>query len=159
MALLPYRIEVNNGAYVNVDNFMNGTGEAGTIVVYDTSVSGAGSSFDNANSLVKLSAVAAGSGEKPAGMLLLDVVNKDLSPTHLNFYKRETQVGGKGAIAKRGTFVTNSIPAGVNPAPGDAAYFTNGGFFHTTSTNSTRVGTFVSSRNSDGYVKVDLTII
>ena len=159
MALLPYRTEVGNGGLVNVDNFMNGTGEAGCIVVYDVSVSGLGSAFDTAGSVVKASAVLNGSGEKPAGMLLLDIVNKDLSQTHLNVYKRETQVGGKVAIARGGVFVTNLITSASTPLPGDAAYFTLGGLLSTTSTNSTRIGTFLGSKNSDGYVKVELTII
>lgn len=159
MALLPYRTEVNNGAFVTVDNFMNTTGEAGFVVSYVTSTSGVGSSFDNASAVVAFGTGPLGSGSKPAGMLLQDVVNKDLSQTHLNYYKREVQVGGKVTLAKRGTYVTNAISGGMNPTPGAAAYLNEGGYISTTnSADSTRIGTFAGSRSSDGYVKVDLNI-
>lgn len=159
MALLPYRTEVGNGATVITDCFMNETAEAGVLVIYDTATTGVGSANDDPNVRVKLGTVHNGSGERPAGILLMDVVNKDLSTTHLNQYKRETQIGGKVAIAQRGTFVTNMISGGESPTPGQPAYFTRNGIFSTTSTNSTRVGTFMQGRNADGYAKINLTII
>lgn len=159
MALQSYRYENINGAVVTTDNFMNGTGEAGFLVVYDTSTSGLGPAFDDIGAVVKLSVVQNGSGEKPAGILLNDVVNKDLTQTHLNQHKREVQLGGKVVLLQGGMVVTNALSGTQNPAPGDAAYFTIGGALSTTSTNSTRVGTFVSSRDTNGYVKVNLTII
>ena len=155
MALKSYRTEVNNGAYVNVDNFMNTTGEAGYVVVFDTTTSGSGSAFDAPGSVVKLSAA---TSDKPAGILLMDVVNKDLSQTHLNQNKREGQVGGKVAILRRGVVTLNCLSGGSAPAPGDACHFGPGGVVSTTAT-SARIGTFVSSRDSEGYAKVDVTII
>src|SRR3990167_4961814 len=127
MALLPYRTEVGNGAEVNVDNFMNTTGEAGYFVVYNRTVSGLGSAFDDTGSVVMLPVRADSSGERAAGVLLLDVVNKDLTQTHLNYYKRETQVGGKVALLKRGVITTNAITGGLQPVPGDPACLTQGG--------------------------------
>ena len=172
MALLPYRTEVGNGAEVNTDNFMNGTGEAGYFVVYDTSVSGLGQAFDDTGSVVKLPAIANASGEKPAGVLLLDVVNKDLTQTHLNYYKRETQVGGKVALLRRGVIVTNAITGGEQVAPGDPACLTQNGVLTktpfvttgalgatTTSVSTNKVGTFLSSKNSAGYAKVAVDIV
>lgn len=164
MALKPYRVEINNGAAQDVNYFMNTTGEAGFLVVYDTSVSGTGSAFDSTGQLVKLPANSCGSGEKPAGVLLMDVVSKDLSQTHLNQYKREGQVGGKVTLLNKGTITTNALSGLVtNPSGGDAAYFTAGGYFTTVNSAiagvSTRVGTFVSSKSSDGYVRINLTII
>ena len=174
MALLSYRTEVGNGASVNTDNFMNATGEVGYFVVFDTSVSGLGAAFDDTNSVVKLPLIANASGEKPAGVLLMDVVNKDLSRTHLNQHKREGQIGGKVALLTRGVLVTNAITGGLQPLPGDPACLTQGGVLTNTivpitgtlgagltpvTLSSNRVGTFLSSKSSDGYAKVAVNIL
>lgn len=163
MALQSYRTEVNNGANVNTDFFMNTTGEAGFGVVFDTSVSGVGAAFDDTGAVVKYSTQAQASGDICAGILLMDVVNKDLSKWHLNVNKREGQIGGKVALLKRGTLTTNAISGGVNPVAGNPAYLAANGYFSTAAksdtTNSPRVGTFTSSRSTDGFVKVDINIV
>ena len=174
MALRSYRTEAGNGASVTVDNFMNTTGQAGYLVVHNTATSGAGAAFDDANSVVALASIVNGSGERPAGVLLQNVVNKDLTSTHLNVHNRETQVGGKVALLSRGSVVTNAIAAATNPIPGDAAYFTVGGnflplaFASTVSTGiapslqvpaAVRVGTFTSSKDLEGYAKIEISII
>jgi len=158
MALQSWRDEAQNGATVNVDFFMNGTGEAGSVVKFVTSTSGVGAAFDDANATVALPTVTNGSGETPAGVLLCDVVNKDLSQTHTNAHKREVNIGGKVGIMRKGVLVTNRMAATTNPAPGNPAYFGLGGVFQTTSTDSTRVGTFLGSKNSDGYVKIAVNL-
>lgn len=163
MALQSYRTEVNNGASVNTDFFMNTTGEVGFGVVFDTSVSGVGASFDDTGAVVKLSTQAQASGESCAGVLLMDVVNKDLSKWHLNVQKREGQIGGKVALLKKGTITTNAISGGVNPVAGNACYLGAGGYFTTAANSNTtaspRVGTFTSSKSLDGYVKIDVNIV
>lgn len=163
MALQSYRTEVNNGAYVNTDFFMNTTGEAGFLVVYDTSTSGVGASSDDTGAVVKYSTQAQASGDSAAGVLLMDVVNKDLSKWHLNVQKREGQIGGKVALLKRGVVTTNALSGGVNPVAGNACYGGAGGLFTTAALSNTtaspRVGTFISSRSSDGYVKIDVNIV
>lgn len=139
--------------------FMNETGEAGSVVVFDTTLTGLGSALDDSRSRVKLPDVAAGSGEVPAGILMCDVVNKDLLHTHLNEQKREVQVGGKVAFARNGdTVVTNRIGSGVTPKAGSPAYFTVEGVLTMTSTNSTRIGTFLSGVNADGYAKLIVNV-
>lgn len=158
MALQSWRDEAGNGASVNIDYFMNATGEAGSVVKFVTSVSGVGASFDDPNAQVALPAVANGSGEAPAGLLLCDVVNKDLSQTHLNQHKREVNIGGKVGIMRRGVLVTNRIEPTVLPVPGQAAYFTTNGLLNVTSTNSTRIGTWLSGKNSDGYAKLSVNL-
>lgn len=159
MALQSWRDEAQNGASVNIDYFMNGTGEAGSIVKFYTVTSGVGAAFDDPNALVALPTVANGSGEAPAGMLLCDVVNKDLSQTHTNAHKREVNIGGKVGIGRRGVWVTNRIVPSEFPNPGTPAYFGVNGLLSTTSTNSTRVGTFMSGKNSDGYAKVSINLL
>lgn len=168
MALQSWRDEAQNGASVNIDYFMNGTGEAGSIVKYVTTTTGVGAAFDDANALVALPTALNGTGERPAGMLLCDVVNKDLSQTHTNAHKREVNVGGKVGFARKGVFVTNRLIAGYNPAPGDVAYFTAAGLLSNTAVVTyangdaigvtNKVGTFLSAKNSDGYVKVAIDL-
>lgn len=157
MALKPDRFE----SFVNTEFFMNETGEAGSVVVFDTSApSGVGASLDDVNGVVKLPDNQDGSGEAPAGILVGDVVNKDLTQTHLNQHKRESQIGGKVGIIRDGSIVTNRIASGVSPKAGDPAYFTTEGVFKTTDPDSvgTRVGTFLSGKDSDGYAKVDVDL-
>lgn len=154
MALKPDRIE----SHTDVSFFMNEVAERGGIVVHDVTTSGLGASMDDADNVVKLPDNANGSGEKPAGLLLNDVVNLDLTRQHINWHKDEMQIGGKVTLLRQGQVTTDQIASGVNPAPGDAAYFTVDGKLSTTSTNSTQVGRFLSSKDGDGYCKVDVNI-
>ena len=154
MALKPDRIE----RHTDISFFMNEVAERGIIVVHDTSTSGLGASMDDADNAVKKPDVAGGSGEQPAGLLLNDMVNLDLTRQHINWHKNEMQIGGKVTLLRQGQVVTNMVESGVNPAPGDKMYFTTDGEVSTTSTNSTQVGRFLSSLDSDGYVKVEVNI-
>jgi len=154
MALKPDRIE----KHTDISFFMNEVAERGVIVVHDVTTSGLGASMDDADNIVKLPDVANGSGEKPAGLLLNDVVNYDLTRQHINWHQNEVQIGGKVTLLRQGQVVTNKLASGVLPAPGDKAYFTTDGNFHTTSTNSTQVGRFLSSVDADGYCKVEINI-
>ncbi|MEM3063560.1 MAG: hypothetical protein QW303_08480 [Nitrososphaerota archaeon] len=134
------------------------TGEAGSVVKFVTTSTGTGSAFDDDKARVTLPTATNGSGEIPAGVLLCDVVDKDLTQVHLNHHKREVNVGSKVAILRRGMIVTNKL-ANVNPSPGAPAYFDAQGLFSTVSTNSTRVGTFLGGKSSDGYVKVSVNLM
>ena len=154
MALKPDRIE----AHTDISFFMNEIAERGIIVVHDVTTSGLGASMDDADNIVKKPDVAGGSGEQPAGLLMNDVVNLDLTRQHINWHKNEVQIGNKVTLMRQGQVTTNMIESGVLPAPGDKAYFTTDGELSTTSTNSTQVGRFLSSLDSDGYCKVDVNI-
>lgn len=169
MALQSWRDESQNGASVNIDYFMNGTGEAGSIVKFTTATSGVGSFSDSSNALVALPTALNGTGEVPAGILLCDVVNRDLSYTHLNAHKREVNIGGKVGIGRKGVWVTDRVLVSVNPAPGDPAYFTAGGKLCSTPVAganvggdpafvTNRVGTFLGSKDANGYVKVAIDL-
>jgi hypothetical protein len=112
--------------------------------------------MDDGNAVVAYAAVA--SGAKPVGVLLNDVVNLDLTRQHINWYRDEVQVGGKVTLLRQGQVVTNMLATGQTPAAGTDAYYDAAGKLTTVSTNSTKVGRFLGSKDSDGYVKVDINI-
>ena len=76
MALKPDRHEV----VTDISFFMNETAERGIIVTHSTA--GSGAAMDDSNALVAIPTTASGSA--PAGLLLNDVVNIDLTRQHLN---------------------------------------------------------------------------
>jgi hypothetical protein len=155
MALKPDR----NVILDDVSHFMNETATRGCVVVVDTSVgNGSGAAMDQAGAGVKLPDVANGSGEYPVGILMNDVVNNNQTRQHRNFHKDEVQQGGKVWLLKEGWVVTNVIATGATVTRGAAAYFTTDGEIHSTSTNSTQIGSFASVADADGYVKVNVNI-
>lgn len=151
MALKPDRIE----SYTDISFFMNSTGDRGGVVVHNTT--GVGASMDDAGATVGYP-VGTPSGTVPAGVLLNDVRNYDLTRTHINWHKDEVQVGGKVTLLRRGQVTTNVVAPGVTPSAGTNAYYDGLGRFTTNATNSTKVGRFLSGLDSDGYVKVDVNI-
>lgn len=150
MALKPDRVE----AYTDISFFMNSTAERGGIAVHVSS--GSGVSMDDANAIV---AYPTGSVDstKPAGLLLNDVVNYDLTRQHINWHRDEVQVGSKVTLLRQGQVVTNLVVSGVSPSAGDDAYYSTDGEL-TTSTGSVKVGRFLSGVDADGYAKVDINI-
>jgi hypothetical protein len=151
MALKPTRIE----SYTDVSYFMDTVAERGGVVVHTTS--GSGASLDDGNAVVAYPTGVV-SGTKPAGLLLNDVVNLDLTRQHINWYRDEVQVGGKVTLLRQGQVTTDMVASGQTPTAGIDAYYDVTGKFTTVSTNSTKVGRFLSSKDSDGYVKVDINI-
>jgi hypothetical protein len=151
MALKPNRIE----SYTDISYFMNTTGDRGGVVVFSSG--GVGSAMDDADAVVEYPA-GSPSGTVPAGVLLNDVVNLDLTRQHINWHKDEMQVGGKVTLLRRGQVTTDMLVTGQAPVAGNAAYYGADGKFTTVSTNSVRVGTFLSSKDSEGFVKVDINI-
>jgi hypothetical protein len=97
------------------------------------------------------------SGAVPLGILMQDVVNKDLTQIHINFYKDEVQVGSKVDMWTQGYVNTNMIQSGHTPAAGGTAYLAPSGFIQTTQYTAVAnpvVGVFLSSKDADGYCKV-----
>jgi hypothetical protein len=150
MALKPDRVE----AYTDISFFMNETGERGGVVVHSTA--GSGAAMDDANAVVEYASDP--SGTNPAGLLLCDVVDLDLTRQHINFYKDEVQKGSKVTLLRQGTVVTDVVATGLNISAGDVAYYGADGALTTSSTNSVQVGRFLSDYDADGYVKVDINI-
>ena len=136
-----------------------GTATRGGVVVHDTTA-GSGAAMDQGVNLVKYAQVTAAS--RPVGILLNDVVNKDLTRTHLNWHKDEVQKGGKVTVLRKGYVVTNSITSSSVSA-GDPAYacHVNAGNLRVDSPGSSgvlQVGRFLSSKDEDGYAKVEVNL-
>jgi hypothetical protein len=150
MALKPDRIEL----LTDISFFSNAVSERGGVVSAVTS--GSGVAMDDANAVAAYAAVA--SGAKPLGILLNDVVNLDLTRQHINWHKDEVQLGGKVSLLRQGQVTTNMLVAAVTPAAGVDAYVGASGLIGTSSTNSVKIGTFLGSKDSDGYVKLSVNI-
>jgi hypothetical protein len=153
MALKPDRIE----SYTDISYFMNTVAERGGVAVHLST--GAGVSMDDANAVV-IYPTGVNAGTKPAGLLLNDVVNLDLTRQHINWYKDEVQLGGKVTLLRQGQVTTDMVSSasGVNPTAGADAYYDPSGHLTTSSTDSVKIGRFLSSKDSDGYVKIDINI-
>ena len=148
MALKPDRIEF----LTDISNFMNTTAERGGVVSFLSS--GVGASMDDGNAVVGYATLS--SGTVPAGILLNDVVNYDLTKQHINWMKDEMQVGGKVTLLKIGQ-ITSDMVVG-SPVAGNSAYVGPSGLVSVDSTNSIRVGTFLSGKDSDGFVKLSVNL-
>lgn len=152
MALKPDRVE----AYTDISFFMNTTGERGGVVVHDTT--GVGASMDDAGAVVGYPNGVA-SGLEPAGVLLNDVVNYDLTRQHINWHRDEVQVGSKVTLLRQGQVTTNVVDPEVAPSAGERAYFDGfGRLTNVAEVGSTQVGRFLSGLDGDGYVKLDVNI-
>ena len=145
----------------DISFFMNETGVRGQFVSISTA--GSGSAMDDSTALVTIAATA--SGEYAVGCLLNDVVNIDLTRQHLNWHKDEVQKGSKVTILKRGFVVTDQIAAGTTPSAGRTAYLGAAGQITPTRSGSAnakysdRVGQFLSTKDADGYCKVEVMVI
>ena len=150
MALRPDRNEV----VTDISFFMNETAERGLIVTAATQ--GSGAAMDDSTAAVNISNAYA---DKPVGLLLNDVVNLDLTRQHINFAKDEVQQGGKVAVLRIGTVVTDQISGAITM--GEAAHFTDVGTLcsSTASSTSAVVGRWLSKKDADGFAKVAINIV
>ncbi len=149
MALKSDRYELQT----DISFFYNeGVATRGGVVVHDTA--GSGAAMDQGVNLVKYDVA----GGNPVGILLNDVVNKDLTRTHLNFYKDEVQKGGKVTVLRKGYVVTNNVDG--TPVAGSGAYVstTVAGNVTMATDEGTKIGAFVSSKDADGYCKVEVNL-
>ena len=147
MALKPDRVE----HLTDLSFFMDEIATRGQIVTHSSD--GSGASMDDANAKV---IKATATGQNPAGLLLNDVVDIDLTRQHINFAKDEVQKGGKVLLLRRGTVVTDNV-AGT-PAAGAKAYFTTDAKI-TSAAGSVQIGRFLSAEDAAGYAKVEINIV
>lgn len=152
MALKPDRKILNNGT--DVHWYLNETATRGCILTHLTG--GSGAAMDDDNAVVQ---VATSTGETPVGLLLNDMVNLDLTRQHLNYYKDEMQLGGKVTVLTHGWVVTNSILGSATPSAGDKAYFLATGLLTNVQPGTqASIGKWLSSKDEDGYAKVEINI-
>lgn len=149
MALKPDR----NEFYTDISFFMNEEAERGGVVSYASG--GVGAAMDDANAVVQKPLAV---GETPAGLLLNDVVDIDLTRMHINWFKDEVQKGNKVTLLRKGFVVTNMLTATAAPTVGATAYFDVAGLLTEVATGSVAVGQFLGSKDTDGYVKVEIHI-
>ena len=148
MALKSDRYELQT----DISFFYNeGVATRGGVVVHDTV--GTGAAMDQGVNLVKYDVA----GGVPVGILLNDVVDKDLTRTHLNVYKDEVQKGGKVTLLQIGQVTTSNIESSAAPSAGSGAFVAANGNISTSGTGA-RVGVFLSSKDSDGFAKVAINI-
>jgi len=158
MALKADRTELD----VDISFFYNeGTATRGGIAIIDTV--GSGAAMDQARAKVKYASVVPAS--QPVGILLNDVVNLDLTRQHINWHKDEVQKGGKVTLLKKGTIVTDMVNVaeyGSTVTAGQVAYASSGtvvGQFSNVGTKPTMaVGRFMSTKDDDGYYKIDINL-
>jgi hypothetical protein len=150
MALKSDRYELQT----DISFFYNeGTATRGGVVVHDTA--GSGAAMDQGVNLVKYAAVT--SASRPVGILLNDVVNKDLTRTHLNQHKDEVQQGGKVTVLRKGYVVTSNV-TGTPSAGADAYRCTVTAGNLSTVASGVKVGAFLTSKDDDGYAKVEVNL-
>jgi hypothetical protein len=149
MALKSDRYELQT----DISFFYNaGTATRGGVVCHDVTA-GSGASMDQGVNLVKY----ATSGV-PVGVLLNDVVNKDLTRTHLNQHKDEVQKGGKVTVLRKGYVVTSNVDG--TPVAGSGAYAStsSAGNITMATNQGPKIGAFLTSKDADGYCKVEVNL-
>ena len=140
----------------DISFFMNEVASRGGVAVFSTA--GSGAAMDDSAATVAIPG-AADLAKHPAGLLLNDVVDLDLTRQHINFAKDEMQKGGKVLLLRRGFVVTDQISGSITL--GELAYFhVNGALTSATAySGSTAVGRWLSKKDADGFAKVDINIV
>jgi hypothetical protein len=154
MALKSDRYELQT----DISFFCNTALDRGLVVVYNTGT-GTGAAMDQGAAVVV--AEDGDANSVPAGFLLNDVVDKDLTRTHLNQHKDEVQKGGKVTVLRKGYVVTDAIESGVDPAVGSPAYLSAseaGKLAITGASENLLVGRFLSAKDADNYCKVEVNL-
>ena len=137
--------------------YNEGTATRGGVVILADQGLASGAAMDQGENLVKYGT--ATKSDVPVGILLNDVVNKDLTRTHLNQHKDEVQKGGKVTVMTRGWGVTSNIEG--TPVAGELAFaspFTAGAVCNGTTfaaqSGELAIGRFMSRADGDGYAKL-----
>ena len=146
----------------DISFFMNEVATRGGVVVLPSTSTPSGAAMDSAETVVTYSA--SPSGLAPIGILLQDMVNLDLTRQHLNWHKDEVQKGCKVAVLRKGYVVTNMISASGTPVAGNYAYVADSGLISTSlravelDADAQPIGRFLTSKDADGYAKVEINL-
>ena len=141
----------------DISFFSNVTATRGGVVCLADLGLASGAALDQGENLVSYQQTT-GASQIPVGILLNDVVDKDLTRTHLNQYKDEVQKGGKVTVLTRGWVVTDNVTG--TPTAGALAYadgvtagnITAGNVDPAASGNP--IGRWMSRKDADGYAKL-----
>lgn len=137
----------------DISFFMNEAAEKGVVV--SVSTQGSGAAMDNASALATVKANA--SGAIPLGILLNDMVDIDQTRQHVNWHKDEVVKGGKVTILRKGWVVTDKISG--TPTAGATAYVAGTGLISATQgAGAVAIGSFLSTKDADGYAKVAISL-
>ena len=137
----------------DISFFYNAAATTRGCLVAHGGTAGTGAAMDQGANLCVKSTSAA-----PLGILLNDVVDKDLTRTHLNQHKDEVQKGGKVTILRKGYVVTNSVTNVADVDAGEAAYQCEDTAGNVASSGTVVVGRFLSAKDADNYVKVEVNL-
>jgi len=91
----------------------------------------------------------------PVGLLLNDVVNVDLTRSHINWHNDEVQVGSKVSVMSIGEAC---VPVIGEPNVADPVYYTYEGQI-TAEPHSEPIGRFLSRKDQDGYAKIKIDVV
>lgn len=153
MALKPDRHINPYGTEINF--VFNGTADAGTIMAYGVSGSGAAVADEVSGTVVV--GAANPTGVAVAGLLLHPFVTYN-ALLHRNWYKVTQYPGDKATLLRQGWVTTNVITPGGTPTAGAPAYLGPNGtvtaLAPVTAGDAPTVGQFMSRINEEGYVRL-----
>jgi len=149
MALKSDRYELQT----DISFFYNEAATTRGCLVGHGATAGTGAAMDQGAALCKKDKTAV-----PLGILLNDVVDKDLTRTHLNQHKDEVQKGGKVTILRKGYVVTNNVTNVADVDAGEVAYRCDDVDGNIASSGTVAVGRFLSAKDADNYVKVEVNL-
>lgn len=119
------------------------------------STAGSGAANDQSQALATYAVEE--SGAVPLGILLNDMVNKDLTRTKINEHKNEVQQGGKVTLLKEGYIVTDFARADIvtDPSGGAVCYVGPSGRLETLQAEGAfACGEWQTSPDEDGFSKL-----
>lgn len=151
-------LKTDREGYVSdISFFCNLVSERGGIASLTTG--GSGVAMDNSLAVAAYSV--SPSGKTPLGVQMNDVVNLDLTRQHRNFHKDEVQVNSKITLWQDCKVTTNMLYPGITVTAGQQAFLSNSGLITNVDSGAAAspiVGMFLSSKNEDGYAKVQIKL-
>lgn len=155
-----------------VEFYATGVMNKGLFLVHsnlNTGLGPSGASMDGGENIA--GTVASPSGHSVLGCLFSEVVNKDLTQTHLDENRDEVNIGQKVSVITKGWVLTDKIQPGTSPSGGQVAYLGGTGYVTPTqpyvptgvydggaALRNVVVGKFKSGKDADGYAKVEFNL-
>jgi len=147
----------------DISKFMPTVGNRGGVVSATGTIASGAAMDQSVNQVWYNTNAASATVEEAMGMLMVDVVNVDLTRQILNPFKSEAQINDKVVLMRKGWAVTNMVDTTASAqgavAAGKNAYLIGSGFLSTATgiagnPANKLVGRFDSAADEDGYYKV-----